>query len=472
MGHPFAVNLDLEGRPVLVVGGGTVAARKVDGLRRAGAHVTVVAPEAVPDIADDPDVRWFPRPYQRGELASYRLGVTATDDPDVNALVATDGERAGVFVNAADDPENCSFTLPSIARAGDLQVAVSTNGRSPALSAWLRRRIEREIAAGHDQLLDLLAEARDEARAAFGTSEIDGWDAALDDGLLELVRAGRIEAARATLRAHLGLTADVAPSEDGAMTVHLVGAGPGDPDLLTVRAVRLLERADVVVHDRLVDPSVLELVPVWAERIDVGKRPGDPAEAQRAINDLLVDRGRRHDCVVRLKGGDPFVFGRGGEEAAALVAAGVDVEMVPGITSAIAAPAAAGIPVTQRGISSGFTVVTAHQDPTTDRWLDWDALAASRTTLVILMGARRAAAIATRLRAGGMDPATPVAIVHAATTAAQQVARTTLADLPSVTVPAPATIVVGAVAAHTVLPTEDLAPAVTELMQHLSGGRS
>ena len=214
MSQPFPVNLDLVGRPVLVVGAGGVAARKVGGLLRAGAHVTVVAPEAVPDISEDPDVRWFPRPYQRGELASYRLGVTATDDPEVNALVAADGERAGVFVNSADDPDNCSFTLPSVARAGDLQVAVSTNGRSPALSAWLRRRIEREIAAGHDQLLDLLAEVRAEARTTLGTSEIAGWDTALDDGLLDLVRAGRIEAARATLRGHLGL--DPEPSSEVA----------------------------------------------------------------------------------------------------------------------------------------------------------------------------------------------------------------------------------------------------------------
>ena len=204
---PFPVNLDLAGRPVLVVGGGPVAARKVSGLLRAGAHVTVVAPDAVPDISEDPDVRWHRRAYQRGEVASYRLGVTATDDPDVNALVAADGERANVFVNSADDPANCSFTLPAVARSGDLQIAVSTNGRSPALARWLRRALEREVAAGHDQLLDLLTEVRAEAQAAFGTSEVAGWDEALDDGLLELVRTGRIEAARASLRQHLGLEA-------------------------------------------------------------------------------------------------------------------------------------------------------------------------------------------------------------------------------------------------------------------------
>ncbi|MEQ8840008.1 MAG: uroporphyrinogen-III C-methyltransferase [Acidimicrobiales bacterium] len=249
------------------------------------------------------------------------------------------------------------------------------------------------------------------------------------------------------------------------MTVHLVGAGPGDPDLLTVKAVRLLERADVVVFDRLVDPRILEIAPPWAELVDVGKHPGAPADAQARINDILVDRGRRFGCVVRLKGGDPFVFGRGGEEALELRAAGIAVHEVPGITSAIAAPAAAGIPVTMRGISSGFTVVTAHQDPHADRWLDWDALARTGTTLVILMGASRTAVISERLIAGGMDPATPVAAVHAATTADQHVQRTTLEGLPELTVVNPSTLVVGGVAAQSVLDadlTSALGPVLTK----------
>jgi uroporphyrin-III C-methyltransferase len=243
------------------------------------------------------------------------------------------------------------------------------------------------------------------------------------------------------------------------VTVHLVGAGPGDPELLTVKAVRLLEQADVVVYDRLVDPRILELAAPWAEMVDVGKRPGAPSDAQARINEILVDRGRRFDCVVRLKGGDPFVFGRGGEEALELRAAGIEVAEVPGITSAIAAPAAAGIPVTMRGISSGFTVVTAHQDPHADRRLDWDALAQSGTTLVILMGASRTAMISDRLIQGGLEPTTPVAVVHAATTTTQDVQRTTLAGLPELTVVNPSTLVVGAVAAQSVL---DL-PAISRL---------
>ena len=231
------------------------------------------------------------------------------------------------------------------------------------------------------------------------------------------------------------------------MTVFLVGAGPGDPDLLTLRAARLLAEADVVVHDRLVDARVLDVAAPWARLVDVGKRPGGPADAQDRIRDLLVDAAGRHDTVVRLKGGDPFVFGRGGEEAEALRRAGIGVEVVPGITSAVAGPAAAGIPVTMRGHSSGVTVITGHQDPTAARSIDWEAAARLGTTLVVLMGASRAALIAEHLLLGGLDATTPVAVVESATTPAQRVVRTVLADLPDTPVHAPAILVIGSVAA-------------------------
>lgn len=240
------------------------------------------------------------------------------------------------------------------------------------------------------------------------------------------------------------------------MTVYLVGAGPGDPGLLTVRAVELLRRADVLVHDRLVAPAVLDRAPPWTERVNVGKTPGVTGPTQEEINSVLIERGRRFGCVVRLKGGDPFVLARGGEEAAALRAEGIEVEVVPGVTSALAAPAAAGIPVTMRGVASGFTVLTAHQDPFNDQLLDWDALARSHTTLVILMGAARTAQIAARLLASGMPSDTPVAAVSAATTSEQRVQRSDLNGLRSLRVDSPATIVIGAVAAADVLAVSSL----------------
>lgn len=235
------------------------------------------------------------------------------------------------------------------------------------------------------------------------------------------------------------------------MTVHLVGAGPGDPDLLTLRAVSVLALADVVVHDRLVDRRILASAAPWAEIVDVGKSPGSVRNSQCETNAILVDRGRRFDTVVRLKGGDPFVFGRGGEEAEVLRAAGVDVKVIPGISSSIAGPAAAGIPVTMRGMSSGVTIVTAHQDQDNSCNLDWQALAAVGTTLVVLMGAARARSISDRLIAGGMVGTTPVAIVTSATCADEQVVRLTLAELGRDPVRNPSTIVIGEVAGRNVL---------------------
>ncbi|HMG28034.1 MAG TPA: uroporphyrinogen-III C-methyltransferase [Acidimicrobiia bacterium] len=231
------------------------------------------------------------------------------------------------------------------------------------------------------------------------------------------------------------------------MTVYLVGAGPGDPGLLTLRGAEALRRADLVVHDRLVAPALLDLAPAGAERIYAGKAPGRNEMSQDEINALLVERGRRGQAVVRLKGGDPFVFGRGGEEAEALAAAGVPFEVVPGITSAIGAPAYAGIPVTHRGASTHFTVVTGHEDPTKDSTdVDWGALAKAGGTLVILMGAGRIGDIANRLLAGGLAPETPVAAVRNGTRADQRTARATLATVADAGVQAPAAIVVGEVA--------------------------
>jgi uroporphyrinogen III methyltransferase/synthase len=229
------------------------------------------------------------------------------------------------------------------------------------------------------------------------------------------------------------------------LTVYLVGAGPGDPGLLTCRGAELLARADVVVHDRLSEITLLDLAPPAAERVDVGKAPGAPVDQER-INRLLVDRGRRGQEVVRLKGGDPFVFGRGGEEAEALARAGVPFEVVPGVTAAVAVPAYAGIPVTHRGLSTSFTVVTGHSRHAIDNEVNWDALARAADTIVVLMGVAHRAEIAVRLQAGGLAPDTPVAAVRWGTRPGQRTVRTTLAGLAGVTIEPPVTLVIGGVA--------------------------
>lgn len=231
------------------------------------------------------------------------------------------------------------------------------------------------------------------------------------------------------------------------MTVFLVGAGPGHADLLTIRAARLLARADVVVFDRLVGGEIFDMVAPWAELIDVGKDPNGQSVPQEQINQILVDKGREYECVVRLKGGDPYVFGRGGEEAIVLGAAGIACSVVPGITSAIAGPAAAGIPVTHRGTSSGFTVITGFQNPNNAQRIDWDAVSRLGTTLVILMGAARAETIRDRLVAGGSPLDTPVAVITKATTPDQTSVRFTLADLGERPIDNPSIIVVGPAAA-------------------------
>ncbi len=240
------------------------------------------------------------------------------------------------------------------------------------------------------------------------------------------------------------------------MSVALVGAGPGDPELLTLKAARLLSTAEVVVHDALVGEGVLALIPDSAERIDVGKRPGRPTP-QEMISALLVELGRQGRRVVRLKGGDPFVFGRGGEEAEALACAGVPFEVVPGITSSVAAPAAAGIPVTHRGVSAAFTVVTGHRR-TGEPDVDWRSLARVGGTIVLLMGVSQRGAIASELIGGGLDPTTPVAAVESATTDAQVVQRCTLEGLAEADIRSPAVIVIGAVASFEFV--GDLVPAV------------
>ncbi len=202
---PFPVNLDLRGRKVLIVGGGRVAARKAAGLLRAGAHITVVSPDVVAELAEDPNVRWHRREYRRGEAASYQLAFTATDDPTVNAQVARDGNAANVLVNSADDPANCSFILPAVLNRGDLQVTISTNGRSPAFASWARKKLELEFTDVHARLLDILGEVRDETHAQLGTSELPGWAEVIDDDLLELVANGFDNAARDRVRSALGL---------------------------------------------------------------------------------------------------------------------------------------------------------------------------------------------------------------------------------------------------------------------------
>jgi uroporphyrin-III C-methyltransferase/precorrin-2 dehydrogenase/sirohydrochlorin ferrochelatase len=418
--------LKLEGRDVVVVGGGAMASLRVRQLAEAGARVTVVAPEVRDDVAAlAAEVRR--RPFAPSDLDRAWVAVAAAT-PGVNREVAAAAEERRIFLNAVDDPASASAFTAGIVRRGDATVAISTGGRAPALAGLLREGLDALLP--HD-----LGEWVDVAEG-----ERPRWKRE------RVPLAERRPLLLETLTALYGRAAS-APAPAGF--VSLVGAGPGDPALLTRAAAERLARADVVLYDALVDPAVLRLAP-RAHRFHVGKRAGRPSVSQRAIERLLVRAARRGKRVVRLKCGDPFVFGRGGEEAQALAAAGVPFEIVPGVSSALAAPALSGIPVTHRGLSAGFAVISGHAEAAYGPILD--GLAPGTVTLVVLMGLGARAAIAARLRARGWPGETPAAVLLGASGEEAFAWRGTLSSLGGAPLPPdrahlPGTLVVGAVAA-------------------------
>ncbi|MEA2567064.1 MAG: uroporphyrin-III C-methyltransferase / precorrin-2 dehydrogenase / sirohydrochlorin ferrochelatase [Actinomycetota bacterium] len=442
----YPVSLDLEGRRCVVVGGGTVAEHKVQGLLDAGAAVTVVAgafTSALRELAARGEVELLHRPYARGDLAGAFLTIAATDDGAVNAEVFAEASEGNVLCNAVDDVAHCHFAAPSIVRRGDLTISVSTGGKAPALAKRLRQTLSAQFGDEWGVLVDVLAESRAAALARNGgTRDVDfatwaeRWALALDGDLAGMVRDGRAAEVAEIVRS--ALAGEPPSRSDGSVAI--VGAGPGDPGLISVRGRQLLDAADVVVYDRLVHPSLWE----GKDAVDAGKEPGAHRVDQAQINELLVRLAREGRRVVRLKGGDPFVFGRGAEEVDALAAAGIRYEVVPGVTSAVAALGAAGIPVTDRRVSSSFAVVTGH---CATGEVDWDRLAMAVDTLVVLMGLRRLPEIVERLLAAGRPGDTPAAVVGNGSLPDQRVVTSTLAELPAAValagVSPPAVIVVG-----------------------------
>ncbi|HEY0169040.1 MAG TPA: uroporphyrinogen-III C-methyltransferase [Jatrophihabitans sp.] len=386
--------LDLLGRRVVIVGGGTVAARRAKTFIEAGAEVVVIAPTVAPELADS-GARLLLRRYQSGDLSQAWLAVTATDDQSINSAVADEAAASQIFCVRADTAAAGSARVPAILHSGELTVSVNA-GDDPRRAAELRNLIA----------------------------------AALQTGQL--------------------VSRPVRPASAGS--VALVGGGPGDPELITVRGRRLLLEADVVVTDRLAPRSLLEALDPDVEIIDCGKSAHRHNLTQDEINAVIVERAQQGKRVVRLKGGDPFVFGRGGEEVAACVASSIAVQVVPGVTSAIAAPAAAGIPVTHRGLAADFAVVSGHRDPgRAEAGWNWPELAVGPATLVVLMGMESLGSITAELIEHGRPADTPAAAIHRATLPDQRVVRSTLAGLAAevqrAEVGAPSVVVIGAVAA-------------------------
>jgi len=466
----FPVMLDVRSRACLVVGGGAVALRKVRSLLEEGARVTVVAPRLEPELdalEKRGRVRLERRPYRRGEAAEYALVFAATDDPEVNRRVHDDAQAAGGWVNVADVPELCSFQLPARVRRGGLELAVASGGHAPFVVRRLRRVLETRFGEEWGPWLAVAARYRERVRARWGDDT--DRESCYDRFFAETVdvrsltartpteeEAGRwLEAGRARQSGASPADAPTGPDARGDRGfVSLVGAGPGCAGLLTLRGWRRLFEADIVVYDRLAAPALPNDLPPRIELECVGKEPGNHPVPQEEINALLIARAREGRRVVRFKGGDPYVFGRGSEEAEALAAAGVPFEVVPGVTAAVAVPAWAGIPLTHRREAVRVTFVTAHES-TRDGTphMRWDLAAQDpHATLVGYMGVTSLPGVVKSLLEGGMDPATPAAMVERGTTAAQRVVLSSLAALPEEAARAeirpPALFVIGKTVRH------------------------
>ena len=439
----------LRERPCLLVGGGEVAARKARLLLAAGARVSVVAPRLGATLArlvQDGSVAHRAQEFSDDLLTGNALVFAATDDISSNRKVHAASLARGIPVNVVDQPDLCSFIIPSIVDRTPVVIAVSTGGAAPVLARLIRAKLEMLIPTGYGRLASLAAEFRDRVkrRVTHPVQRRRFWESVLDGPIAEKVHAGQDGAARAALERALE-NVDSAPPR-GA--VYLVGAGPGDPDLLTFRALRLMQQADVVVHDRLVSPEILALVRREAEIIYAGKERAEHTLPQEDINHLLIRLAKAGKRVVRLKGGDPFIFGRGGEEIDTLLAEDIPFEVVPGITAAAGCAAYAGIPLTHRDHAQSVLFATGHlKDGSLN--LNWTALIQPNQTLVFYMGLHGIRPIFEELRRRGLADSTPAALIQRGTLRGQRVFTGTVLSLPGIVersnVKAPTLIIVGEV---------------------------
>jgi len=446
----FAAFLDLRGRPGVVVGGGPVAAGKAETLLRSGVRVTVVAPELCVRLAELTAlgaIRHEPRRFQPGDLVGAEIVIAATDDASANEAVSNAARALRIPVNVADDAARSTFIMPALVDRAPVQIAISTGGASPVLARTLRTMIETAVPFAFGRLAALAARFREPSKRKIPDPAVRRrfWERVMDGPVAELMLAGREDPATRMLEQEL---ATGGPVGMPAGMVYLVGGGPGNPGLLTLRALRILQLADVVLYDNLVSQAIVDLARREAERIYVGKESDRHELKQEEINALMVKLTREGKRVVRLKGGDPFIFGRGGEEIETLAMHGIAFEVVPGITAAAGAAAYAGIPLTHRDYAHSCVFVTGHLKHGEPE-LDWEALATPRQTLVIYMGVHGLPLICKRLIAHGVARDMPAAIVENATDSSQRVRLGTLATLPEIaareSIKPPALVIVGEV---------------------------
>lgn len=439
--------LHINDRPCLVVGGGEVAARKANLLLEAGGRVTVVSPElgaTLSRMSENGLVEHLPSRFEPGHLADHRLVIAATDDAEVNRQVAALAEAKNVPVNVADRPDAGNFIVPSVIDRSPVTIAVSSGGTSPVLARLLRARLESLIPSAYGQLALLIEKFRERVKKRLPpAARRRFWDQVLQGSIAEMVFAGNVGEAQTALEKAIE---DVDPSGRQVGEVYLVGAGPGDPDLLTFRALRLLQQADVVLYDRLVSDRVLAMVRKGADKIYVGKERANHAVPQERINSLLLELAREGKRVLRLKGGDPFIFGRGGEEIEDLLREGIPFQVVPGITAAAGCAAYSGIPLTHRDYSQSCVFVTGHlKSGSVD--LNWEQLCQPNQTVVVYMGLTGLETLCREMIRHGTPDDMPAALIEKGTTREQRVFTGTLKTLPHVVrdqgIGAPTLIIVG-----------------------------
>ncbi len=425
--------MNVRNERCLVVGGGDVATRKVALLLDAGAVVHVVSPEidpALQELLSANRITHREGEFAAGDIQDCKLVIAATDNKDVNRAVHDVSANLNIPVNVVDEPDLCKFIVPSIVDRSPVVAAVSTGGASPVLARLIRSRLETIIPSAYGRLATMTADFRDKVKQAFKKPSDRRlfWEKILGGPVTEMVFANRDDEARASIEEALKHPEDF-DMQTGE--VYLVGGGPGDPDLLTFRALRLMQQADVIVHDRLVSDEVLNLCRRDAERIYVGKERNNHALPQEGINQLLVRLAKEGRRVCRLKGGDPFIFGRGGEEIDTLTQEGIPFQVVPGITAAAGAAAYTGIPLTHRDYSQSVVFVTGHlKDGSMN--LNWPALAQPNQTVVFYMGLVGVKIICQELIKHGMSADTPIGLVQKATRRDQRIYTGTLESMPGI----------------------------------------
>jgi len=444
----FPVFMALKDQPCLVVGGGDVAFRKIELLRKANAKITVVSPqncEEIDRLIAEQKINYIHRKFEDQDINGYRLIISATNNSEVNKQVSMLAQEKNIPVNVVDAPELCSFIVPSIIDRSPIVVAVSSGGSSPVLARLLRARLESLIPASYGRLASLLRDFREQVKKQFSTTNERRrfWEKILQGPVTEYMFAGQEKQAKKYLENAIKKGSTNLNREG---EVYLIGAGPGDPDLLTFRALRLLQQADVVVYDRLVSEPILDLARRDADKIYVGKRKANHSLPQEDINELLVTLAKEGKRVLRLKGGDPFIFGRGGEEIERLMEAGISFQVVPGITAASGCASYSGIPLTHRDFAQSVVFATGHlKNNTID--LNWNALAQQNQTIVFYMGLTGLKIICKKLIEHGLPKETAVAMIERGTTVYQQVHIGDLGTLPTmvakIDIKPPTLIIVG-----------------------------